>query len=188
MKSIDDALELRGRILGAFEQAERSSDPVRRVEAVDVRGRGCRARPASRWRARSRSWPTRRSRAASATSIQPRRTSSCWMPRRPSCRRWARNLVSRRRSPAGEDGRRDPAQRHGHRRRPQRNHGEGSRRHASDASNRPASYGRPACQASPLGRDLAEAVRVSRLDRAGRVKVNFRTCPIPGSPERLRRR
>jgi NADH dehydrogenase len=30
MKSIDDALELRGRILGAFEQAERSSDPARR--------------------------------------------------------------------------------------------------------------------------------------------------------------
>ena len=30
MKTIDDALELRGRILGAFEQAERSSDPVRR--------------------------------------------------------------------------------------------------------------------------------------------------------------
>ncbi|HEV7423141.1 MAG TPA: NAD(P)/FAD-dependent oxidoreductase [Mycobacterium sp.] len=30
MKSIDDALELRGRILGSFEQAERSSDPERR--------------------------------------------------------------------------------------------------------------------------------------------------------------
>ncbi|MGO9157080.1 NAD(P)/FAD-dependent oxidoreductase [Mycobacterium sp.] len=30
MKSIDDALELRGRILSAFEQAERSSDPERR--------------------------------------------------------------------------------------------------------------------------------------------------------------
>ncbi|RDH79386.1 NAD(P)/FAD-dependent oxidoreductase [Mycolicibacterium moriokaense] len=30
MKSIDDALELRGRIMGAFEQAERSSDPARR--------------------------------------------------------------------------------------------------------------------------------------------------------------
>ena len=27
MKTIDDALELRGRILGAFEQAERASDP-----------------------------------------------------------------------------------------------------------------------------------------------------------------
>jgi NADH dehydrogenase len=30
MKTVDDALELRGRILGAFEQAERSSDPARR--------------------------------------------------------------------------------------------------------------------------------------------------------------
>ena len=29
MKTVDDALELRGRILGAFEQAERSSDPTR---------------------------------------------------------------------------------------------------------------------------------------------------------------
>ncbi len=34
MKSIDDALELRGRILGAFEQAERSSDPVRREKLL----------------------------------------------------------------------------------------------------------------------------------------------------------
>jgi NADH dehydrogenase len=31
MKSIDDALELRARILSAFEQAERSSDPARRA-------------------------------------------------------------------------------------------------------------------------------------------------------------
>lgn len=34
MKSIDDALELRGRILGAFEQAERSSDPGRREKLL----------------------------------------------------------------------------------------------------------------------------------------------------------
>ena len=34
MKSIDDALELRGRILGAFEQAERSSDPSRREKLL----------------------------------------------------------------------------------------------------------------------------------------------------------
>ncbi|MGV9802226.1 NAD(P)/FAD-dependent oxidoreductase [Mycobacterium sp. NPDC003449] len=34
MKTIDDALELRGRILGAFEQAERSSDPVRRSKLL----------------------------------------------------------------------------------------------------------------------------------------------------------
>ncbi len=34
MKSIDDALELRGRILGAFEQAERSSDPARQEKLL----------------------------------------------------------------------------------------------------------------------------------------------------------
>ncbi|ANI40148.1 NAD(P)/FAD-dependent oxidoreductase [Mycolicibacterium vaccae] len=34
MKSIDDALELRGRILGSFEQAERSSDPARREKLL----------------------------------------------------------------------------------------------------------------------------------------------------------
>jgi NADH:ubiquinone reductase (H+-translocating) len=34
MKTIDDALELRGRILGAFEQAERSSDPERREKLL----------------------------------------------------------------------------------------------------------------------------------------------------------
>jgi NADH dehydrogenase len=34
MKSIDDALELRGRILGAFEQAERSRDPARREKLL----------------------------------------------------------------------------------------------------------------------------------------------------------
>ena len=34
MKTIDDALELRGRILGAFEQAERSSDPIRRAKLL----------------------------------------------------------------------------------------------------------------------------------------------------------
>lgn len=34
MKTIDDALELRGRILGAFEQAERSGDPVRRAKLL----------------------------------------------------------------------------------------------------------------------------------------------------------
>ena len=34
MKTIDDALELRGRILSAFEQAERSSDPKRREKLL----------------------------------------------------------------------------------------------------------------------------------------------------------
>ena len=39
MKTIDDALELRGRILGAFEQAELSNDPAERGPAPDVRRR-----------------------------------------------------------------------------------------------------------------------------------------------------
>jgi NADH dehydrogenase len=34
MKTIDDALELRGRILGSFEQAERSADPARREKLL----------------------------------------------------------------------------------------------------------------------------------------------------------
>ena len=34
MKTIDDALEVRGHILGAFELAERSSDPTLREEAL----------------------------------------------------------------------------------------------------------------------------------------------------------
>jgi NADH dehydrogenase len=34
MKTVDDALELRARILGAFEQAERSSDPARREKLL----------------------------------------------------------------------------------------------------------------------------------------------------------
>ncbi|MBO0865830.1 MAG: NAD(P)/FAD-dependent oxidoreductase, partial [Mycobacterium sp.] len=34
MKSVDDALELRGRILSAFEQAERSNDPERRKKLL----------------------------------------------------------------------------------------------------------------------------------------------------------
>ena len=34
MKTIDDALEVRGRILGAFELAERSSDPALREKLL----------------------------------------------------------------------------------------------------------------------------------------------------------
>src|SRR6202023_3739782 len=34
MKSIDDALELRGRIMSAFEAAERSNDPARRKKLL----------------------------------------------------------------------------------------------------------------------------------------------------------
>jgi NADH:ubiquinone reductase (H+-translocating) len=38
MKTIDDAVEVRGRIIGAFEQAERSSDPARRPARCGLPG------------------------------------------------------------------------------------------------------------------------------------------------------
>ena len=58
MKSIDDALELRGRIFGAFELAELAQHAGRGRAAADLRRRRRRARPASRWPGRSPSSPT----------------------------------------------------------------------------------------------------------------------------------
>ena len=57
MKTLDDALELRRRIFGAFEMAELASDADRAGALADGRHRRCRARPASNWPGRSASWP-----------------------------------------------------------------------------------------------------------------------------------
>ena len=43
MKTIDDALELRRRIFGAFEMAEMTDDPAERAAVADDRHRGGRA-------------------------------------------------------------------------------------------------------------------------------------------------
>ncbi len=72
MKSIDDALELRGRIFGAFEMAELETDQ----EAIDrwltfvVVGAD---RPVWRWRARSPSSPTAPFRGSTGGSIRSAR-------------------------------------------------------------------------------------------------------------------
>ncbi len=93
MKSIDDALELRGRIFGAFEIAELLQDPEQIQEWLTfvVIGAG---RPGSRWPGRSPNWRTAPCVRTSATSIRPTPGCSCWTrPRRcsgssvPSCRR-----------------------------------------------------------------------------------------------------
>ena len=55
MKTIDHALELRGRILGAFEQAELSDDPAERERLLTFVVVGP-ARPVSSWPARSPRW------------------------------------------------------------------------------------------------------------------------------------
>ena len=90
MKTIDHALELRGRILGAFEQAELSDDPVEREKLLTfvVIGAG----PTGvEMRGKSRKWPNEPSRAHSATSIRRRRVSSCSTPRPRCSRHSARN-------------------------------------------------------------------------------------------------
>jgi NADH dehydrogenase len=74
LKTVDDALELRGRILGAFEMANLATDPdeIRRLMTFVV------VPPASRWPDRSPSWRGRRCAATSPGSTPPRRGSCCW--------------------------------------------------------------------------------------------------------------
>lgn len=91
MKSIDDALELRGRILGAFEQAERSSDPVRRRKLMTFTVVG--AGPTGvEMAGQIAELANETSRAPSGISIPPTPVSSCWTPRRRCCRPSARKL------------------------------------------------------------------------------------------------
>ena len=178
MKSIDDALELRGRILGAFEQAERSSDPVRRDKlltfvvvgagptGVEMAGQIAGARrpdaqgqlPAHRPHRGARH-PARRRACGAAADGQEARAQGAGAP--------------------GEDGRRDSAQRDGHRRRPQRHHRQGPRRHRA-AHRGGLKVWSAGVSASPLGRDLAEQSD-TEIDRAGRVKV-LPDLSIPGHP------
>ena len=73
LKTVDDALELRGRILGAFEMANLATDPdeIRRLMTFVVVGAG------PRWPVRSRSSPVRRCAATSSGSTRPRRGCCC---------------------------------------------------------------------------------------------------------------
>ena len=179
MKSIDDALELRGRILGAFEQAERSNDPAAAREAADLhrrRRRSDRCRDGRADRRTGRPHPQgrvpahrldqgagdparRRARGAAADGREARPAR-----RRRGWRRWASRSSSVRWSPtstATASRSRTPTAPCG-------------------ASNRPARCGRPECRpahwaaTSPSSRDV-------ELDRAGRVKV-LPDLSIPGYP------
>ncbi len=94
MKTIDDALELRGRILGAFEQAERPDDPDAAREAAHLRRR--RRRPDRCRDGR----PDRRAGRPHAEGRVPahRLDQGPGDPARrraaPCCRRWARSSAS----------------------------------------------------------------------------------------------
>lgn len=89
MKNIDDALELRGRILGAFEAAEVTTDPAERAAAADVRHRRRRADRGGVGR------PDRRTGPApcperSAPSTRPSAGCCCSTVPSSCSRRWAR--------------------------------------------------------------------------------------------------
>ena len=124
MKSIDDALELRGRIFGAFEMAELGATRGDDVDHLpDLRGRRC--RPDRRGDGR----PDRRARAPHAAQGLPR-DQHPHRPRRPRRRRAAGAAALRRQARregqgrAGEARRRGDARRHGHRGRRARPRGE----------------------------------------------------------------
>ena len=143
MKTIDDALELRGRILGAFEAAEVATDHGRAGTPADLRGGRC--RPDRRRGGR----PDRRTRRAhpgrGISDHQAQR-----MPGDPARRR-ARGAAAdgpeagpQGAEAAGKDGCRGTAQCDGDHRRLQGHHHQGEGRRANAASSARARCGRPA--------------------------------------------
>lgn len=95
MKSIDDALELRGRILGAFEAAEVATDPAERQRRLTfvVVGAG----PTGVELAGEIVQLAERTLAGAFRTITPANAGSSCSTRRPRCcRRWAPSWASRR--------------------------------------------------------------------------------------------
>ena len=185
MKSIDDALELRGRILSAFEQAERSNDPERRRKlltftvvgagptGVEMAGQIAELADYT-LKGAFRHIDSTKARvilldAAPAVLAADGREAGRARPTR-GWRRWASRSSSAPWSPtwtATASRSRTPTA-------------------PSGASSRPARCGPPASQASPLGRDLAEQ-SAAELDRAGPGQGAAR--PVDSRPpERVRRR
>ena len=91
LKSIEDATELRRRILLAFESAEYEGDEEAPPRGADVRDRRRGRRPASSSPARSRRSPGRRSRRTTSTSTRGRRASSSSKAATACCRRSRRH-------------------------------------------------------------------------------------------------
>ena len=169
MKTIDDALELRGRILGAFEAAEVATDPAERRTPPDVRGGRRRADRRRGGRA------DRRTRRAHPGRGVPDHQAQR-LPGDPAGRR-ARGVAADGRearpqgtTAAGKDGRRDPAQRDG----------DDVDYKGITVKDKDGTERRIECackvwaagvQASPLGKMIAEQSDGTEVDRAGRVVV-----------------
>ena len=182
MKSIDDALELRGRIFGAFEMAELGAIRGENVDHLltfvvvgagptGVEMAGQIAELAHRTLKRDfRAINTREARvilvdAAAAGAAAVRRTSSAPRPR----------------SELEKLGVEVHARRDGHRRRRARHRGEVQGRHASSGSTPSRRSGPPACRPARWAATLSEQTGAP-LDRAGRIAVNP-DLTLPGHPE-----
>ena len=176
MKSIDDALELRGRILGAFEQAERSSDPARREKLLTfvVVGAG----PTGVEMAGQIAELADHTLKGAFRHIDSTKARVILLDAAPAVLPpMGEKLGKKAQAPAGEDGRRDPAQRDGHRRRPQRHHRQGPRRHHATHRRRPARCGRPACRPARWAGTWPSSPASNSTVPAG-----SRCCPICRSP------
>ena len=144
MKTIDDALELRGRILGAFEQAELYHDPAS-ARAAHLRRRRRRPHRGRARRADRRACRSHPDRRVPATSTPATPASSCSMPPpRCSCR-WGRSSASRRSAGSRSWASRSSSTRWSpsRRRRPRR---QGEGRHRAPHRLRCARCGRPVCR------------------------------------------
>ena len=178
MKTIDDALELRGRILGAFEQAERSSDPERRKKLLTfvVVGAG----PTGVEMAGQIQELSDQTLKGSFRHIDPTEAHVILLDAAPAVLpRWARSWVSRPRRRLEKMG--VEIQLNAMVTDVDRNgitvkDSDGTIRRIESA----CKVWSAGVSASPLGRDLADQSE-TEIDRAGRVKVNP-DLSIPGHP------
>ena len=185
MKTIDDALELRGRILGAFEAAEVTTDHAERERRLDVR--------------RSRGGPNRRRAAGQIAELARAHAAGAFRTIKPSecrvillegagrcCRRWARSSADkaqRRLEKMGVEIQLNSMVTDVDYLGVTVKYKDGTE-HRIDCACKVWSAG---VQASPLGKMIAEQSDGTETDRAGRVIV--RTRPHPQGPSaRLRRR
>ena len=169
MKTIDDALELRGRILGAFEAAEVTTSEAERQRRLTfvVVGAG----PTGVEVVGQIAELADRTLAGAFRSIDPAEARVILVEAAPAgVAADGTQARTQGAAPAGEDGRRGQAECHGHRR----------RLHGSDRQGEDGEEQRIECavkvwsagvQASPLGKLVAEQSDGTEVDRAGRVVV-----------------
>ena len=180
MKSIDDALELRGRIFGSFELAELCTDPAEAEEWLTfvVVGAG----PTGVEMAGQIAELAHRTLRRDFRRIDTTRARVILLDAAPAVLGAFGEKLSRGGpGPADQDRRRGPAQRQGRRRGQHRRRRRSTRTAPSAGSRSRCKVWAAGVSASPLGQQLAEQSD-AEVDRAGRVKVNP-DLSLPGHPE-----